>query len=102
MNQPVPSELTGTKPPTKEYIWRNSRLLRGWPCGTSMRGEALGLVKARFPSVGECQDRETGVGGLVSRVRRDGIGFFVFCFVFCFCFLFFCFFFFWRGNEERG
>jgi hypothetical protein len=34
-----------------------------------MRGEALGLVKALCPSVGECQDRETGVIGLVSRER---------------------------------
>ena len=32
-----------------------------------MRGEALGLVKG--PSVGECQDREVGVGGLVSSGR---------------------------------
>jgi hypothetical protein len=34
-----------------------------------MRGEALGLVKARCPSVGECQDREAGVGGLGSKGR---------------------------------
>ena len=26
------------------------------------------------PSVGECQDREAVVGGLVGRGRRDGIG----------------------------
>jgi hypothetical protein len=39
-----------------------------------MRGEALGLVKARCPSVAECQDKEVGVGGLVSRGREDGIG----------------------------
>jgi len=39
-----------------------------------MRGEALGLLKALCPSVGECQDRETGVGRLVSRRRGDGIG----------------------------
>jgi hypothetical protein len=38
-------------------------------CGTSMRGEALGLVKARCPSIGECQDREAGVDELVSRGR---------------------------------
>jgi hypothetical protein len=31
-----------------------------------MRGEVLGSVKARCPSVGEWQDREAGVGGLVS------------------------------------
>jgi hypothetical protein len=30
-------------------------------------GEALGPEKAQCPSVGECQDREAGVGGLVSR-----------------------------------
>jgi hypothetical protein len=34
-----------------------------------MRGEALGLVKAQCPSVGECEDREVGVHGSVSRVR---------------------------------
>jgi hypothetical protein len=48
-----------------------------------MGGEYLGPVKARCPSVGECQDRESGVGGLVSRGWRDGIGGF------------------WRGNKER-
>jgi hypothetical protein len=31
-----------------------------------MRGEALGLVKARCLSVGECQDRGVSVGELVS------------------------------------
>ena len=36
-----------------------------------MRGEALGLVKD--PSVGECQDKEAGLGGLVSR-QGDEIG----------------------------
>jgi hypothetical protein len=41
-----------------------------------MGGEALGLVKARCPSVGECQDRETGVDGLVSRGTVDGMGVF--------------------------
>jgi hypothetical protein len=39
-----------------------------------MGGEALDLVKALCPSVGECQDREVGVGGLVSRGRGDGMG----------------------------
>jgi hypothetical protein len=47
-----------------------------------VRGEALGLVKG--PSAGDCQDREAGVDGLVSRGREDGIGGF------------------WRGNQERG
>jgi hypothetical protein len=35
--------------------------------------EALGPVKARCPHVGECQDREEGMVGLVSRGRVDGI-----------------------------
>ena len=39
-----------------------------------MGGKAVGPEKARCPSVGECQDREAGVGGLVIRGRRDGIG----------------------------
>jgi hypothetical protein len=39
-----------------------------------MRGESLGLVKAQSPSVGEFQDGEVGVGGLVSRGKVDGIG----------------------------
>jgi hypothetical protein len=34
----------------------------------------LGLVKARCLGVGECQDREAGVGGLVSRAGGDRIG----------------------------
>ena len=49
-----------------------------------MGGEALGPVKAGCPSVGECQDRESRVDGLVSIVRRDGIGDFE------------------RGKEEKG
>jgi hypothetical protein len=32
-----------------------------------MGGEALSLVKALYPSVGEYQGLEVGVGGLVSR-----------------------------------
>jgi hypothetical protein len=56
----------------------------GWPFGIQMRGENLGPVKAPCPSIGECQDREERVGGLVSRRRVDGMGEV------------------WRGNEERG
>jgi hypothetical protein len=37
----------------------------------SMRGEALSFVKARCPSVEECQDKEVGVGGLLSRVEGE-------------------------------
>jgi hypothetical protein len=35
--------------------------------------EALGLVKALCPSLGEFQGQEAGVGGLVSRGNREGI-----------------------------
>ena len=49
-----------------------------------MGGEALGPVKALCSSVGECQGQEAGVGGLVSRGKRERIGGF------------------WRGNQERG
>jgi hypothetical protein len=41
------------------------------PCWTPVGGEALGPVKAPCHSVGECQDREAGVGGLVSRGRGE-------------------------------
>jgi hypothetical protein len=33
-----------------------------------MGGEALGLAKIIFPSIGECQGQEAGVGGLGNRV----------------------------------
>jgi hypothetical protein len=49
-----------------------------------MRGQGLGPVKAQCPTVGECQDREVGVGGLVGEQGEvDGIGDFQ------------------RGNQER-
>jgi hypothetical protein len=38
-----------------------------------MGGVTLGPVKARCPSVGECQDQEAGMGGLVRRGREKGI-----------------------------
>jgi hypothetical protein len=36
-----------------------------------VRGEALGLMKARCPSVGEFKDRKAGVDELVSREKGD-------------------------------
>ena len=39
-----------------------------------MGREVVGPVKGQCPSVGECQDREAGVGRLVSRKRGNGIG----------------------------
>ena len=88
MNQPVSPELPGTKPPTKYTHGgthgSNHMGSRGWPGRTSMRGEALGFVKAHCPRVGEYQVREAGVGGLVSTERWNGIEGFQ------------------RKNEERG
>jgi hypothetical protein len=75
-----PHELPGTKPPTKEYIWRNLWLqlhmyetmsLKGingrrgyWPCEGSM------------PRVGDCWGREEGVsrwmGEHPHRIMRRG------------------------------
>jgi hypothetical protein len=51
---------------------------------SSVGGQVFGPVKARCPSVRECQDRKSGVGRLVSRGRGDGIGGFQ------------------RGKQERG
>jgi hypothetical protein len=51
-----------------------------------MGGEALCPVKALCSSVGECQGKEVGVGGLVSRGRGERIGEGVFR----------------RGNQEKG
>ena len=39
-----------------------------------MREAVLGLEKALCPSVVECQDREAGVGELVSRWREEEMG----------------------------
>jgi hypothetical protein len=39
-----------------------------------VRGEILGSVKAQCPSLGECKDREAGVGELMSRGKGDEIG----------------------------
>jgi hypothetical protein len=38
-----------------------------------MGGENLGLAKALCPSIGECQDYEVEVGGLVSMGQGGGI-----------------------------
>jgi hypothetical protein len=72
----TPELSSGTKPPTKECTWWDSCYIcsRGWPSWSSMGGKALGPVKALCPSVGECQGQKTGLCGLVSRGRGQGIG----------------------------
>jgi hypothetical protein len=42
--------------------------------GHQWDGEVFGLAKIICPSTGECQGQEAGVGGLGSRVGREGIG----------------------------
>jgi hypothetical protein len=49
-----------------------------------MGRETLGPVKAVGPNVGECQGQKAGVGGLLSKGKGEGIGYF-----------------FWRENQER-
>jgi hypothetical protein len=39
-----------------------------------MGGEALGPVKAPCPSVGECQNKKAGLGGLVKKENGDVMG----------------------------
>jgi hypothetical protein len=39
-----------------------------------MGGEILGPVKVLYPSIGEYQGQEVGVGGLVGRGKGEGIG----------------------------
>ena len=39
-----------------------------------MGGKALGSVKVLFPSTGECQSQEAGMGGFGSRGRGERIG----------------------------
>ena len=39
-----------------------------------MGEEGHGPLKALCPSVGECQDHEAGVSGLLSRAMEEGIG----------------------------
>jgi hypothetical protein len=78
MNQPVTPELPGTKPSTKEYTWRDSRLHLHMEQRTALWDidERRGPwpEKAGYPSVGESQDREVRVGGLMSKEKEDGIG----------------------------
>ena len=40
---------------------------RGWPSRPSMGGEGLGIAKIIYPSTGDCQGQEAGMGGLGSR-----------------------------------
>jgi hypothetical protein len=70
VNRPDSLELLGTGPPTKEYTlrdpWRcGGGCGSGWPCWTSVGGEALGPEGVQCSSVGECQGGKKGGGGWV-------------------------------------
>jgi hypothetical protein len=78
MNQALPPELPGTNRQQKSTNigTHGSSCIcsRGWASWSSIEEEALVFVKALYPSVGECQGQEVGVGELVSRGRGKGIG----------------------------
>jgi hypothetical protein len=88
MNQPIPPDSQGLNYHPKSIhggTHGSSHICsKGWPCGTSMRGEALGSVKDQCSSVEEFLDWEAGVDGVEGRGRRYDTGGFQ------------------RGNEERG
>ena len=71
MNQPVPQSSQGLnhQPKSTHGGTHGSSCIcsRGWPCWTSKGEEALDPEKARCLSIGKYQDREAGVGELVSR-----------------------------------
>jgi hypothetical protein len=48
----------------------------GWPNLSSMGEEALGPEKVLWYSIGEYQDQEVGMGGLVSRGSGERMGVF--------------------------
>jgi hypothetical protein len=88
MNQAVPPELPGTKSPTKHYTWRGPWLQLHMEQRITLldinRRRGPWSEQAPCPSLGECQDREAGVGGLVSSGREDRKGVFL------------------KGNQKRG
>ena len=47
---------------------------RGWPCWTSVGGEALGTEGVQCSSVGECQDGRMGVRGWGNTLIEVGGG----------------------------
>jgi hypothetical protein len=73
MNKPVPLELPGTKPPTKEKHGETHGssciCSRGCPHQSSMGEEGLDPAKVLCPSIGDCHGQEAEAGGLVSRGR---------------------------------
>ena len=77
MKQPIPPELPGTKPSTKKYTWRDPWLqlhMKQRMTLPHINGKTDPWSCDVYPSIGECKDRESEEGGLVSRQSGDGIG----------------------------
>jgi hypothetical protein len=78
ISSPLLPDLPGTKIPAKQYTWSTQVssciCSRGWPCWTSMEGEALGPGKAQYPNVGEFEGWVVGVGmcGRDTLVQAEG------------------------------
>ena len=77
MNQPVPSELPGTKPPTKEYTrrdpWLQPHMYQRMALWDINGRRGLDPEKAPCPTVRAMPGQGMGVGELVSRGRGNGI-----------------------------
>jgi hypothetical protein len=58
---PRPSEFLGTGSPKNTHGGSGHICGRGWPCCTSVGGEALGPESFQCLSVKECQGRKVGV-----------------------------------------
>jgi hypothetical protein len=79
VSDPITISTNQTPPPKSKHggTHDSSHICsRGWPYLASMGGEVLGPVKARCPSLGECQGSEQGVGGWVGDLlhRNTGVG----------------------------
>jgi len=68
LNLPDTPELPGTRPPSKEYTWRDPWLQ------LHMEGETLSPVKTRRQSIGEYQGSEVDVRGLVGEHPHRSCG----------------------------
>jgi hypothetical protein len=79
INQPDTPEIPGTNPPTKwKDPWLQLYMEQRMALLGIMGKEALGSMKARCPTEGECRGKEVGVDKWVrehpNRSRRRGIG----------------------------
>jgi hypothetical protein len=78
MNQQYPESSQGLNHQPKDTSEGNhvsSHICsRGWPFGTSVKRRSPWSWERLMPQCRGCQDREAGVGGLVSKGMGDRIG----------------------------